>query len=820
MTIVSPRTAATAAGTLAIILAAPSSSQVADQRPTQLPQFAAHETCDLTLPHGLPAQFQATVCLGGESVELELALGSLRHPDFKVLVDIGRGELVEVEAPPVRTYRGIVKGELESAAAVSLLESGLQGMITRADGTMWYVEPLSNLDAGAPAGRHVAYRAEDVFGIPGSCGVDLLATPVVTNVADLPDPPDDEGGVAGGPIYVCEIACDADFEYYQKNSSTVLGTVSDIETLMASVSSVYESDVGITYEITTIVVRSTSDDPYTTTDAGALLCEFRTTWNSAPESSIQREVGHLFTGKSLLGTTLGVGWIGVVCNQTGVDCGSFGQLAYSLVESKAAGLSFGSRTALSAHELGHNWGAQHCDSQSPCHIMCAGLGGCDGIAGSNLKFGPFEQGQITAYRNSVSCDLLLPAAQTLPFYEPFNSISTSKWIYNKGGAVGTAALNEPSPTTSLVLDAVGSNAYQDDEIRSNFVLLGGVPNNVTFSYYVSRTSVEAGEKLFVDYLNSTLKWVQLNELISDGVNQTNFTQYSHILPGNAKHDKFRMRFRVDVSDTTDDWFIDDVRLDAIPLPSNDECASALPVGDGSVAFDTVGATNSSPFPPISCNDGNFQTLTNDLWYLYTAPCTGLVTISTCGSASFDTRILVYAAGACPAAATPVIACDDNSAGCANGTSLVTFPAIQGTGYLVRLGGINATGTGTLGISCAPFCPDLDSDGICDGDDNCPSVANPGQADGDGDSVGDACDNCPLASNPLQEDANRNGIGDACEAPACPADFSGDGTVDGADLGTLLAAWGTPNPQADLNDDGVVDGADLGALLAAWGSCPS
>ncbi len=52
---------------------------------------------------------------------------------------------------------------------------------------------------------------------------------------------------------------------------------------------------------------------------------------------------------------------------------------------------------------------------------------------------------------------------------------------------------------------------------------------------------------------------------------------------------------------------------------------------------------------------------------------------------------------------------------------------------------------------------------------------------------------------------------------CPADLSRDGSVDGADLGILLAAWGSSGP-GDLNDDGVVDGADLGMLLAAWGPC--
>lgn len=47
------------------------------------------------------------------------------------------------------------------------------------------------------------------------------------------------------------------------------------------------------------------------------------------------------------------------------------------------------------------------------------------------------------------------------------------------------------------------------------------------------------------------------------------------------------------------------------------------------------------------------------------------------------------------------------------------------------------------------------------------------------------------------------------------DLNGDGAVDGADLGALLAAWGSADRDADLNGDGAVDGADLGLLLGAW-----
>ncbi len=50
-------------------------------------------------------------------------------------------------------------------------------------------------------------------------------------------------------------------------------------------------------------------------------------------------------------------------------------------------------------------------------------------------------------------------------------------------------------------------------------------------------------------------------------------------------------------------------------------------------------------------------------------------------------------------------------------------------------------------------------------------------------------------------------------PPNPADLNGDGTVNGADLGLLLGAWGTAG--GDVDGDGDTDGADLGLLLGAW-----
>ena len=59
-------------------------------------------------------------------------------------------------------------------------------------------------------------------------------------------------------------------------------------------------------------------------------------------------------------------------------------------------------------------------------------------------------------------------------------------------------------------------------------------------------------------------------------------------------------------------------------------------------------------------------------------------------------------------------------------------------------------------------------------------------------------------------------------PTCDADLTGDGRVDGADLGVLLGTWGPCNGAgtcpADINRDGQVNGADLGLIMGSFGWC--
>lgn len=63
---------------------------------------------------------------------------------------------------------------------------------------------------------------------------------------------------------------------------------------------------------------------------------------------------------------------------------------------------------------------------------------------------------------------------------------------------------------------------------------------------------------------------------------------------------------------------------------------------------------------------------------------------------------------------------------------------------------------------ADVCQDDDGDGVQQGHDNCPSTANPDQADADGDGLGDACDNCVLSQNVSQVDGDGDSEGDHCD----------------------------------------------------------
>jgi hypothetical protein len=126
-----------------------------------------------------------------------------------------------------------------------------------------------------------------------------------------------------------------------------------------------------------------------------------------------------------------------------------------------------------------------------------------------------------------------------------------------------------------------------------------------------------------------------------------------------------------------------------PQSSKDDCQNAKPVGDvKDLAFSTANAKFDGP---------GFCMTSPNIWYCYTATCTGNVTVSL-ASSSFDTMLAVYDGCECYPALDDLIECNDDAGN--SYQSAVTFAATIGSQYLIEIGGYaNEKGTGLLTISC-------------------------------------------------------------------------------------------------------------------------
>jgi hypothetical protein len=196
---------------------------------------------------------------------------------------------------------------------------------------------------------------------------------------------------------------------------------------------------------------------------------------------------------------------------------------------------------------------------------------------------------------------------------------------------------------------------------------------------------------------------------------------------------------------------------ALNPPPNNACASPLAITQTSTLFNNFGATTDGPALPAECNEGAGLSFENDIWYTWTATCTGTAFINTCFAANFNARAAAYTS---TCGTLTLVACSDNS--CGDDPSL-QFPITCGETYVIRLGSNgDVSGSGTIFTSC---------------------------------------------------------IGDC--SPPCPWDLDGNGTVDTVDFLDLLSSWGpNPGDPADFNGDGVVDTVDFLDLLSHWGPGPA
>jgi hypothetical protein len=129
-------------------------------------------------------------------------------------------------------------------------------------------------------------------------------------------------------------------------------------------------------------------------------------------------------------------------------------------------------------------------------------------------------------------------------------------------------------------------------------------------------------------------------------------------------------------------------------PPNDAFASRITITGtpATVTGSNVGASRETGEPMAALDVGANNAGGKSVWWTWTAPTNGTVTVDTIGS-SFDTLLGVYTGSS----VSHLASLGGNDDGAGNGLSRVTFTATAGTSYQFQVDGFNPTTTFSSGV---------------------------------------------------------------------------------------------------------------------------
>ena len=331
--------------------------------------------------------------------DLELKPNDLRTPNYRAeeVVDGGAVRYVVMDAP-VRTFRGTVRGFPGAEARFTIDDEKIEGLIITAD-ELYYVEPLRNFNKMAAKNEYALYKGTDVIeGAHGACAT-TIAGRIKSEVAHLT--PKTSQPLVANSLRQADLATEADYDYVSFFGSSAAANA-EILSIMNQVDGIYQQRMGITFNVSYQHTWATSADPYSATAADQMLYEFTNYWN-ANMSGQSRDLAHLWTNRQMEGNIAGIAWLGTVCND----------VAHSYGVSERYADSF--KYAITAHEMGHNFGATHPDDQSPPISACSQTI-MNSIVGNTFDFCQFSLDEMNNYlAPNSSCLTMVASPATVQF---------------------------------------------------------------------------------------------------------------------------------------------------------------------------------------------------------------------------------------------------------------------------------------------------------------------------------------------------------------------------------------------------------------------
>lgn len=347
-------------------------------------------------------------------------------------------------ADGVGVYRGSVDGMPGSWVRLVVADGIPRGLLW--DGSEMYAIEASKETAGAahmfklndlqiPAGTMTCAQAD------GTKTANDLLTAVSKDITP-------RVAEAAGAELSLDLGVIADFEFASaKGSSAQTALVTRIN----NVDGIFSEQLGVQINLARTDVFESANDPFTDeSDAGLLLDEL-TAYRSANADQRANGLTHLFTGRELDGSTVGVAYTGAVCSR------SFG-----------AGLTQGTHSdsldsLIAAHEIGHNFGAPHdgttgsaCEGTDQSFLMAPRLNGSDTFSACSIT-------QMQDDVNRAACITALPTLDVeVVANQPSDALlgdsdTVTFVVNNVGTEEATGVEFDVTLPSSITLDSISSS---------------------------------------------------------------------------------------------------------------------------------------------------------------------------------------------------------------------------------------------------------------------------------------------------------------------------------------------------------------------------
>ena len=354
----------------------------------------------------------------------------------------------------LQLYRGKIKGLPDSWVRLTQQGNRWSGMVW--DGAEAYLIDSSDdvrgaLPTVAQQGppRSIAYRLSETV-LDGSCMLEANAAPLNSYQALTQQL---QGTVAlAAATRELKVAVVADPLFVQSTTDARAAALAR----MNVVDGIFSTQVGV--HLNVVEVRSlTSNGTLTATNPSTLLTQFGTFTSSAGFTN--PGLAHLFTGRNLDGSTVGIAYLSALCNA---------RYGIGLSELRGTGTA---GALIVAHEIAHNFGAPHDNQAGSACASTAGTFLMNPILNGSDQLSPCSLTQIQPVVNAATCITGIttppPPTSTTLFSASFSTGADSFGYIDD--AFGTAQPSFASGSFSTTTGFSGGGLQ---------VLLGGL-NNTT-----------------------------------------------------------------------------------------------------------------------------------------------------------------------------------------------------------------------------------------------------------------------------------------------------------------------------------------------------